>query len=266
MSVSLRNGIGALERSGAPSSPVSGMRLLYPKADGWYGLDSTGAEVKLGQMSGTSVSALAAAASLADTDVLLGVNGGASKKFDLSTLTAYFESRGRQHNAAVATQTTGAVDVYITNSDVPIPANRLQAKSKYRLDLSLTKAGAGTGTPTFNVRVGTAGALADASRVLFTWPAANTAVADEMKVEILCTFRSVGSGTAAVIEGQLVGQHELTTTGFGGTGLGSTIILNTTGGGFDSTVASLRIGCSVNPGTAGAWSIRQAQAVLENLA
>lgn len=217
-------------------------------------------------MADTKISALAAAASLADADVLAGVNGGATKKFDLSTLTAYFESRGRQHNASIATQVTGAVDVYITDSNVAIPAGRLQARSKYRLDLSLTKAGAGTGTPTFNVRVGTAGAIADTSRCLFTWPAANTAVADEMKVEILCTFRSVGATTTAVIEGQLVGQHELTTTGFGGTGLTNTIILNTTGGGFDSTVANLKIGCSVNPGTAGAWSIRQAQAILENLA
>lgn len=217
-------------------------------------------------MADSKVSALSAAAALADTDVLYGVNGGLSKKFDLTTLTAYFESRARQHNAAVTTQTTGAVDVYITNSNVAIPNTRLQAKTKYRLDLSITKGAAGTGTPTFNVRVGTAGAIADASRCLFTWPAATTAVADEMKVEIMCVFRTVGSGTSAVIEGQLIGQHELTTTGFGGTGLTNTIIVNTTGGGFDSTVSNLSIGVSVNAGTAGAWSIRQANAMLENLA
>lgn len=87
-----------------------------------------------------------------------------------------------------------------------------------------------------------------------------------MKVEITCTLRAVGSGTTAVIEGQLIGQHELTTTGFGGTGLTNTIIVNTTGGGFDSTVASLQAGLSVNPGTGGAWSIRQCHAVIENLA
>lgn len=187
-------------------------------------------------------------------------------KVNLSQLTAYFESRGRQHNSAVATQVTGASDVYITNSDVPIPAGRLQAKSKYRLDLSITKGAAGTGTPTFNVRVGTAGAIADTSRCLFTFPAANTANADEAKVSLMVTFRSVGSGTSAVLEGQLLVDHELTSTGFGGTGTTNTIIINTTGGGFDSTVAGLKIGCSVLAGTSGAWSIRQAQAVLENLA
>lgn len=222
-------------------------------------------EIAAGGGGGVAGSALPAAGTLLDANTLFGINGGVTSEFTLSQLTAYFESRARQHNASVTTQVTGAVDVYITNSNVLIPANRLQAKSKYRLDLSLTKGAAGTGTPTFNVRVGTGGILTDASRCLFTWPAANTAVADEMKVEILCTFRTVGATTTAIIEGQLVGQHELTATGFGGTGLTNTIILNTTGGGFDSTVAGLQIGCSVNAGTAGAWSIRQAQAVLEFL-
>lgn len=171
------------------------------------------------------------------------------------------------HNSAVATQTpAAATDVYITGSDVTIPAGRLQARSKYILDMSITKGAAGTGTPTFNVRVGTAGTTADASRCLFTWPAANTAVADEMRCTILVTVRSVGAGTAAVLEGMLIANHELTTTGFGGTGLGANIIVNTTGGGFDSTVAGLKIGVSVNGGTASAWSIRQAQAELTNLA
>jgi hypothetical protein len=59
--------------------------------------------------------------------------------------------------------------------------------------------------------------------------------------------------------------HELTATGFGGTALGSVIILNTTGGGFDSTVANSILGLSVNPGTAGAWSIRQCVGRLDNL-
>jgi hypothetical protein len=207
----------------------------------------------------------------ADTIPYIDLDGGGAgvhlnRRLTFSDLTTYIESRARQHNAAVATQVTGAVDVYVTNSNVAIPNTRLQAKTKMRWDLSITKAAAGTGTPTFNIRVGTAGAIGDTSRCLFTWPAANTAVADEMKVEIMATFRTIGSGTTAVIEGQLIAQHELTTTGFGGTGLGANIIINTTGGGFDSTVSNLIAGLSVNPGTAGAWSIRQCQAIVENLA
>ncbi len=165
---------------------------------------------------------------------------------------------------SVATQVTGAVDVYVTNSNlaVPVPA-KMQAGMKAKWELSITKAAAGTGTPVFTVRYGTAGAIGDTSRVVFTWPAANTAVADEMQVEIMLTFRAVGSGTTAVLEGSLIAQHELTTTGFGGTALGSIIIVNAVSAGFDSTPANSFIGLSVNPGTAGAWSIRQCQGNIE---
>jgi hypothetical protein len=205
---------------------------------------------------------------VADGDLLYleDVSANIGAKTTLNDLTAYFESRARQHNSAVATQVTGAVDVYITNSNVVIPNNRLQAKTKLRWELAITKGAAGTGTPTFNIRVGTAGAIGDTSRCAFTWPAANTAAIDEMHVTITGTFRTVGSGTTAVIEGEVFASHEGTTTGFGGTGLGANIIINTTGGGFDSTVSNLFAGLSVNPGTAGAWSIRQCHAVIENLA
>lgn len=207
-----------------------------------------------------------------DTDWVAFVDkdgGGAgvhqNKILTFNDLSAYLESRLRRHNASIANQVTGAVDVYVTDSNIVIPDGRLQAKTKVRWELKITKGAAGTGTPTFNIRIGS-GVLADASRCLFTWPAANTAVADEMKVEIMATFRSVGSGTNAVIEGGLMAQHRLTTTGFGGTGQGANIFVNTLGGGFDSTPTNQSIGLSVNPGTGGAWTIRQVHAVLENLA
>lgn len=181
-------------------------------------------------MADSEVDALAAASSLNDADLLLITQAGLSKSATLNLATSYFEQRARQHNAAITTQVTGAVDVYIAGTNCLIPTGRVQAKTKYRLEMIITKGAAGTGTPTFNIRVGTAGAVGDTSRVLFTWPAANTAVADEMKVEILCTFQSVGSATTAVIEGNLTAQHRLTTTGFGGTALTQLIQLNTTGG------------------------------------
>lgn len=251
----------------APSAPSTGQAVMYVKADGiLYSKDDAGVERPVTH-AGYEVGQLSAVSTPADADEFHIVNGGTSKRMSLNQLTSYIESRGRQHNASTSSQTpAAATDVYIAGSDVLIPAGRLQAKSKFRLDMAITKGAAGTGTPTFNIRVGTAGAVADASRCLFTWPAANTAVADEMHVLIMCTFRSVGSGTSTVIEGELKAEHELTTTGFGGTGLGANIIINTTGGGFDSTVANLKIGASVNGGTASAWTIRQCHAVLENLA
>lgn len=220
-------------------------------------------------MADAELNALSAIGSLADLDLLYAedVSANAGVKVTLNQLVAYIEQRGRQHNSSVAAQTpAAATDVYIVGSDVLIPDTRIQAKSKYKLELSITKGAAGTGTPTVTIRVGTAGSTADAARLTFTWPAANTAVADEMKLTIFVTFRTVGSGTTAVIEGMMLAEHELTTTGFGGTALGSNIIVNATSAGFDSTVSNLRIGCSINGGTASAWTIRQAQAILENLA
>jgi hypothetical protein len=70
MSLSLRNGLRALERAGAGTTPAAGTRLLYPKADGWYGLDSAGVETKLGgTVTGTKVSALTAVTTPAGTYV-----------------------------------------------------------------------------------------------------------------------------------------------------------------------------------------------------
>lgn len=214
----------------------------------------------------TKVSALTAAGTLTDTDVLYIINSSLDRKVTLNQLTSYFESRARQHNAVVTNQTIGAADTYVTNSFITIPANRLQAKSKFKYEFSITKAAAGTGTPVVTVRFGTAGTTADAAILTFTWPAANTAVADEMKLSIMGTFRTVGSVTSAVVEGMMTAEHELTTTGFGGTGLGANIIVNATSAGFNSTTASAGLGVSINGSTAASWTLRQGWGVLENLA
>lgn len=216
-------------------------------------------------MADVKVSALAASSAPDDDDVVYIVEDGVSKQIPLSTLAAFFRGKVAVHNASTAAQSpAAATDTIIVGSTLPIPAGFLKAGTKFKVEMSVTKTAAGTGTPTVNVRFGTAGTTSDASRCLFTWPAANTAVADEMKLTVHGTFRSVGSGTSAVIEGMMSAEHELTTTGFGGTGLGANIIVNTTGGGFDSTVASSILSVSVNSGTAGAWTFRQCHAILEN--
>ena len=216
-------------------------------------------------MADTKISALSAVGTPAAADEYVINQGGTSKKITAEQIRDFIAANTGVDNAAVATQVTGAVDVYITNSGLLVPTGRLQAKTTARWTLSITKGAAGTGTPTFNIRFGTGGVVGDASKCLFTWPAANTAVADEMIVNILATFRTVGSGTTAVIQGSLIASHELTTTGFGGTALTNVIILNNTSAGFDSTVAASILGLSVNPGTAGAWSILQCQGRLDNL-
>lgn len=214
-------------------------------------------------MADAELNALTAISTIGDADLLYFEQSGIGLKGTLNQLVSYIESRGRVHNASVANQGAGfATDTYLTGSDVLIPAGRLQAKTKYRCKFNVTKTGAGTATPIINVRVGTAASTADTSRGTLTF-SAQTAVADEGTFEITAVFRTVGSGTSAVLQslGQL--SHRLSITGLG---VGVSEPEVATSGGFDSTVASLKIGCSVNGGTSAAWTVNLVDAMLENLA
>lgn len=264
MSVFLRNGARALQIA-TPATPSAGQRLLYPKTDGWYEKDSAGVESKVGPGIGlTDVTSLPAATSLADTDTLLGANGGALKEFDLNQLTAYFEQRGRQNNASVASQSpTGGTDTYVVGSNITIPIGRLQAKSRYRLRIWLDKtAAAGTASIVTTVRIGTGGTVTDSSKAPLTY-GAGTAATDEGVIDVDCTFRSVGAGTAAILQSNGILDHKLASTGL--TNANSSI-QKATSSGFDSTVANLIIGCSINTGTGATITLSHVTAELFNLA
>lgn len=212
-----------------------------------------------------TVGGLGAAGALAGTDILPIVQSGTTVRSTLADVKAFFDQGIR--NASVSTPGAGfASDTYLVGSSCAIPDNRLQAKSMYRLLFSVAKTGAGTAAPVITVRVGTAGTTADTSRCAFTFPA-QTAVIDEGVFQLWCTFRTVGSGTSAVIAGVASLQHD---KGFGSTastGLSvecaPTVV--TVGGGFDSTVSNSIIGASVNGGTSAAWTIAVVQADLLNL-
>lgn len=166
------------------------------------------------------------------------------------------------YNQSVAAQGAGfASDTYLTGSSVAIPATGLRVGTRYHLVFQVSKTAAGTATPILTIRFGTAGAIGDTSRCAMTWTA-QTAATDTGIFEVWATFRTIGSGTSAVI--QCVGQrtHGASVTGFGN--LVSQVVA-TTGGGFDSTVANSIIGTSVNGGTSAAWTVTLVQAELENL-
>jgi hypothetical protein len=215
-------------------------------------------------MADSKVSALTAVTTPADTDELPVNQGGVSKKVNLTQLTAYFEQRGRQTNASVANQSpTGATDTYIVGSDVTIPAGRLQAKSMYRLKFDIAKTtAAGAASVVLAVRLGTAGTTSDTARATLTF-AVQTALADEGAVDLNVVFRTVGSGTTAVIQALGMLDHRLAATGLTTV---NTSIQKATSGGFDSTVAGLRIGCSVILGSSTVATISLVQAELFNLA
>jgi hypothetical protein len=170
---------------------------------------------------------------------------------------------GTRHNSSVASQGPGfASDTYLVGSSIVIPDGRLQAKSMYRCVFSVTKTAAGVATPIINIRFGTAGTTADASRAVLTF-AAQTAVVDQGMFTILANFNTVGSGTSAVIGAAGTLSHGESNLGLG---VERTGMRTNTGGGFDSTVASSILGVSVNGGASAAWTIALVQADLLNLA
>lgn len=188
-------------------------------------------------------------------------DAGTSKKITLAQLASYPGNGGR-FNASVSGQGPGfASDTYLVGSSINIVDGSLQAKSMYRCKFNVVKTNAGTATPVINVRIGTAGTTSDTSRGTLTF-SAQTAVIDEGVFEIFSTFRTVGGGTAAVLQslGRLA--HRLSITGLG-VGVSEPEIA--TSGGFDSTVSNLIIGLSVNGGASAAWTVSLVQAELFNL-
>lgn len=164
-------------------------------------------------------------------------------------------------NQSVTTPGAGfASDTYLVGSSIALGlVSPLLAGSRYHCIFDVTKSAAGTATPIIIVRFGTAGSTADAAILTFTFNL-QTAVADNGTFELFITFRTVGAGSAAVLQGQAFLRHNLAVTGLGSvnpTGWQQVIV---TSSGFNSAVASSIIGVSVNGGTSAAWTITQVQA------
>lgn len=190
---------------------------------------------------------------------------GTNKRITATELLAFLRNNGLNravYNASVTNQGAGfATDTYLTGSSCLIPDGSLQAKSMYRCRFRASKTAAGTATPILNVRFGTAGTTADASRGTLTFTV-GTAAIDEAVFEVLAVFRTVGAGTNAVLQTAAQVNHTLDVTGFVSNGSESE---TATSAGFDSTVASSIIGVSVNGGTSAAWTVQLVQAELINL-
>jgi len=214
-------------------------------------------------MPGVEISALPDGGAVVAADEFALNDAGTTRKATAAQMLTFVKGNSAVYNASVAAQGAGfASDTYLTGSSIAIPASRLQAKSIYRCKFNAVKTAAGTATPIIQVRFGTNGTTADTSRGTLTH-SAQTGVIDEMTYEFIAIFRTVGSGTSAVL--QSLGQinHRLSITGFG-TGVSEPEIA--TSGGFDSTVANSIIGLSVNGGTSASWTVNVVTAELVNLA
>lgn len=160
-------------------------------------------------------------------------------------------------NSSNAAQGPGfATDTYLTGSNIRLDALGAPViGTKYRCVFSVSKTAAGTATPIIQVRIGTAGAVGDTSRLSFTF-SSGTAATDVGLFEVRAMFRAVGA--SAILQGMcsLISQP---TTGF------SSLIkhVQTTSSTFDSGVADLIIGVSVNGGTSASWTVQQVFADME---
>jgi hypothetical protein len=169
-------------------------------------------------------------------------------KDDAGVVVTQVDDKSRIWNSSVANQTGFAADTYLIGSSIAIPAGRLPvAKALYTLRFDMVKTAAGTATPILIIRFGTAGTVADTARLTFTF-AVGTAAIDTAFVQVFAGFRTVGSGTSAVLNGVATVSHALAATGFTTTGTGGDAIIPLTSSGFDSTVANSIIGASFNGG------------------
>lgn len=141
-----------------------------------------------------------------------------------------------------------ATDTYLAGSGITVPlAGDWTAGETYRCVFDMEKTAAGTAAFTITVRMGTLGTTADAAILTLAF-AAGTAAADQGRFVVEVTFRTVGSGTSAVIVGVATCSHHLAATGLVSTGASGTGIIKGTSAGFNSTTQTV-IGLSVNGGT-----------------
>jgi hypothetical protein len=209
----------------------------------------------------SKISALTAVTTPAGTDEFAVNQGGTSKKATLTQINAYCEPIG----AASTSSVTGyAADTYLAGSGITVVPGRLQAGTFYRAKFDLSKTAAGTASAVIALRMGTAGTTSDAAICTFTFPSAQTAAIDTGFIELIANFRSVGSGTSAVVAGDLVLWRTNTTTGFLSTSGLAFTLMKVTSSGFDSS-ALTKIGLSVNGGTSASWTITTVQADLLNI-
>lgn len=155
---------------------------------------------------------------------------------------------------SVASANPFATDTYLAGSGIVLPDNPIVG-SYYKAYFHVSKTNVGTATPLINIRIGS-GVIGDTSRVLFTF-GAGTAAADVAFVEILAWFRTVGSGTTAVIAGVAAAITNLTITGWSN----AVKVVQANSSGFASNaIAGQTIGMSYNGGATAVHTVQMVRA------
>lgn len=163
-------------------------------------------------------------------------------------------------NANTGDVTLNAADTYVTGSNLTIGA-RQKAGTILKWTFYMTKTAAGLATPIVNVRFGTLGTVAgDPVRNTATF-LAQTAATDTGWLTITCIVRSVSA--TGVVSCGMVFEHAGTTTGFATAAQEQ--IKQVTSAGFDNQSTSTIAGVSINPGSAGVWTVQVVSAEASNL-
>ena len=151
-------------------------------------------------------------------------------------------------NHATSQQTGFAADTYLTGSNILIPQYGMQVGQLYQWVIGVEKTAAGTTAASMTVRVGSAGAIGDTSRVALTQTVAQTATASVTTMRVYVFVRSVSA--SGVLIGQWdIGGNSGTTTGWGD---GDRVVA----AGFDNTaLAGQFIGLSLNGATSASYTI-----------
>lgn len=164
-------------------------------------------------------------------------------------------------NASVSSQSPSTSDVYLTGSNCTVAAGDFKAKGQYRCVFDVTKS-AGTGGIVISVRTGVNGTTSDTANLTFTFPA-GTSVADVGVFEVFVNWRTVGSGTSAVVSGVCRAvKNTITAAGLWNDTSAAKTIVATVSSGFNSTTFT-NIGVSFNGGTAFAGTVTTVQAQLQ---
>jgi hypothetical protein len=229
-------------------------------------LDTTtvGSAVITKAIGGTAITLSSTGADAGTGDVTFNVgtvpvaNGGTGA-ITAATARTNLLAIGGGANSSNATQSLSTTDAYLAGSAVVIPAGGWAVGTTYKCFFDVTKTAAGVAPWIISVRLGTNGTLVDTARITITSPAAQTANADTGYFELWITFRSVGSGTSAVIAADLRLIHNNAVNG-----LYSAQVLVSGGSlstGFDSTTPTT-IGVSFNGGASFSGTVQVVQAEL----
>jgi hypothetical protein len=212
-------------------------------------------------MADTKISGLPAVTTPAGTTEIPVNEAGTNKKLTLAQINAYAEPVSA---ASVAAQTLGTADTYVTGSGLTVVPSRLQAGSFYRCVIDLAKTAAGTAIAVATVRMGTLGTTGDAAICTLTFPSAQTAAVNNGTLRIYVNFRSVGAGTAAVVQAILNLELQTAAVGFISAGAAIGPPVRATSAGFNSSTVT-KIGVSINAGASSAWTTQLVQTDLLNI-